>query len=251
LKGLITILLFLTILTNNLLGQKLIEYAIPQVDWQTWDMMNSNDNAKTEFISSLHIQKTGNPDSDVPLYPKDARILDIDGDGMRDMIYIGEGSFSVYLRKGDSLKLIKSANEKIVELIRSWPDAPVNIKTADFDCCNDEGWEFKYYHFTIEDRTFQYKLYRSEIVHIGTKDLFHNMPPTQIRVAASTADLVFGPNSEEVIRTYPTGNTGYAIASFKSDDGKLWWKVFIKEPEYKLRVGWIEKGKLVPVYQTR
>ena len=149
------------------------------------------------------------------------------------------------------MSLISSLNEQITELYRSWPDAPLNFTTSDFSCCEGEEWEFNYYHHFIDADMFSYQIYRTEIITKGTKDLFRNMPPTQIKVAASSANMVYGPGSTDAIKSYTTGATGYAVASVKDASGKLWWKVFIKENDYKLRAGWMERNKLVPIYQGR
>jgi len=245
------LILIIVILPLTLSGQNLIDYEIPEVNWNTWDQMSGDNSAKLDFLGKLSIEYPEAQGSASSIAPESAKILDIDGDGSNDMLYIMEGSFSIYLNTGDSLKIIKALNEKLTELKKDWPDAPVNLKTADFSCCEGEEWEFNYYHFLIEEGIFHYRKYRTEIIRRGTKNLFPNMPPTQIQVAASTADLVNGPASLEVISTYQTGRTGYAIASTKGEDGKLWWKVFIKEPDYKLRAGWIERNKIKPVYQSR
>jgi hypothetical protein len=244
-----TIFILLFLLSNSLIAQNLIDYSIEEVDWKKWDALDGNNQAKLDFVGNYFVEKRGEDGAPNSFVPADAKIMDLDGDGISDMLYVDAGTFWVYLNKNDSLKIIHAFNEQITGLLKSWPDAPINITTVDFNCCEVGEWEINYYQFLIEDSNFHYKTYRTEILRQGTKDLFRNMPPTQVKVAASSADIVCEPGSSEIIKTYKTGRTGYAIASIKDENGRLWWKVYIKEPSYKLRVGWMEKNKLISVYQ--
>ena len=245
------LIVFVLYLANGLVAQNLVEYSVPAPDWKKWDQLHDDNSAKLEFIRSVHFVYPDGDGATKTLTPAYAKIMDIDGDGIRDLLYVQPGSFQIYINKKDTLSIISSSNQQIAELSRSWPDAPLNFKTSDISCCEGEEWEFNYYHFYIEKNNFSYQIYRTEVIAKGTKDLFRNMPPTQIKVGASAADLVFGPGSVDAIKSYSTGATGYAIASMKDDSGKLWWKVFIKEHDYKLRAGWMERNKIVPIYQSR
>lgn len=246
------ILVFVVLLlSRGLFAQNLVDYSSSEMNWAKWDKMYDDNNAKLDFIRSVHFEypdDNGNTNSLTPAYMK---IVDVDGDGIHDLFYVEPGAFQLYINKNDTLHMVSSENQQIEELSRTWPDAPLNFKTSDYSCCKGEEWEFNYFQFYIDDHLFSYRIYRTEIIAQGTKDLFHNMPPTQIKVGASTADLVLGPGSPDAIKSYTTGAKGYAVASMKDENGTLWWKVFIKENNYKLRAGWIERNKLVPVYQSR
>lgn len=244
-----TFFILLSLLANSLIAQNLIDYSIEEVNWKQWDILDGNNQEKLEFVRNYIVEKRSTDVASNSFVPADAKIMDIDGDGLSDMLYVDAGTFWIYLNKNDSLNIVDSFKEQITRLSKSWPDAPINFTTVDLNCCEAGEWEYNYYQFFIEDSKFNYRTYRTEIIRQGTKDLFRNMPPTQIRVAASSADMVLEPGSSEIIKTYKPGRTGYALASIKDDNGRLWWKVFIKEPDYKLRVGWMEKNKLVPVYQ--
>ena len=245
------LLLVLFLLSGSLFAQNIVDYSSSEMNWSKWDQMHGDNNSKIDYIRSVHFEYPDGNENSNSLTPAYIKIVDVDGNGIQDIFYVEPGAFKLYINKNDTLHMVCSENQQIEELSRNWPDAPLIFKTSDYSCCDGKEWEFNYFQFFIDNHVLSYRIYRTEIIAQGTKDLFHNMPPTQIKIGSSTADLVLGPGSTQTIKSYITGARGYAVASMKDDTGTLWWKVFIKENDYKLRVGWMERNKLVPVYQSR
>ena len=96
---------------------------------------------------------------------------------------------------------------------------------------------------------FDLTINRIEIIHPGVLDLYRNVPPTFFQIINDDTQLVNGPAGHIPFQTYASGRFGYAIASTKGRDGDIWWRVYVKEDNYKLRMGWMKKGQVKTIYQ--
>ena len=102
---------------------------------------------------------------------------------------------------------------------------------------------------SILEGRLTYHVDRIEIITKGTYQLYKNMPPIQFKVVKETP-LVVGPGFSQLIRNLSPGEVGYAAASHKTKAGESWWKVFIQEPGYKVRMGWLRRTNVQTVFQN-
>ena len=113
-------------------GQTPAEFAVPEVNWEDWDVFAEDNNAKRDFLESLTRDGGGE------MWMDAAKVFDVDGDGDND-VYKGheDGGFSILLNTDNNLAEVFTTNQQIVEVGRHLPTDPIDFRTVDVDCCND------------------------------------------------------------------------------------------------------------------
>ena len=138
------------------------------------------------------------------------------------------------------------ASGDLIEITRKSPLSPVKLITSKFDSGTYEYIIHTYSSYILENN-LKYGLERTDILQKGTMDIYGNMPPSKFNVIMDTP-LVVGPGLKQLIRKLDIGETGYAVASVETKPGEHWWKVFIQEPDYKWRMGWLRRANVKILY---
>jgi hypothetical protein len=228
-------------------AQQVESFQIHDIQWSGWDKYPEDMKGKEFFLSGLSENGVSLQIDSLELF----KIVDIDGKNELDVIKLKNGDTTdmmIFINTQNSLKRVFSENENIVEINRMIPINPVSFKTMKTDSATLEI-VISHYDFTIMNEELNYMATRTELIKMGTQDVYKNMPPTFFRVKRSGTPIVVGPGLQTLIRTCSQNEIGYAIGSVKTNSGELWWKVYLQEPGYKLRMGWLKRGDVLTEYQ--
>jgi len=239
--------LIIILITFPLYAQQVNEFVIPEINWAGWDKYNKNLKGKEVFLSTLSENGQGLLVDSLELF----KIVDIDGKNDLDVIKLNNGdsaNLMVYLNNQNNLNQVFSEAASLIELNRKTPISPVSFKTIKIDSSAGKI-EIEIYDFSITDGNLKYVVSRHELIKQGTLDVYKNMPPTYFKVKFSGTPLVVGPGLHQLIRDCSKNEIGYAIGSVKTKSGELWWKVYVQEPGYKLRMGWLKRSDVLTEYQ--
>lgn len=229
---------------TSLIGQKVVEFEIKELDWTEWDAFHGDSTKKMPFFYSFNSESVFEIN-----YAQQIKILDIDGIEPLDIAYYRSDSSGVdfFISLDNRLHPTMSTDNIIIELSRALPLNPIQIKTANYDSVSQQ-YQVDLHAAIIEDGKLIYAIQRTEFLQKGIMDIYGNMPPSKFKVTSATP-LVVGPGLHQSIRKLSPGEIGYGVASVETKPGEHWWKVYIQEKEYKWRVGWIRRANVERVYK--
>jgi len=231
-------------------SQNLNKLYLASVDWSGWDQLHTNNILKREYLSDKlfsdqdHANKLNfNENLDF------LKVIDIDGDSNLDLIYAGyyeqdlNSKVIFYLNKNDTLKEILNIDEKLIEITRRWPTGPISMKTINLTCCLENDFELITYTHYLVNGDINYRPIRFDIIRMDMKYAAQTFPSLLVTVSIDSISLLTGPNLS-VIKYYHKDNVGYAKGSLSDENRTIWWQVFMLEPNYKLRLGWVKREQL-------
>ena len=227
-------------------SQNLNELYLVSIDWSEWDQLHTDNELKREYLSNkLFLDFKGDLDL--------LKVIDIDGDSNLDLIYDGyyeqdlNSKVIFYLNKNDTLEEIFSIDEKLIEIVRRWPTGPISMKTIDLNCCLENDFEVITYNHYLVNGDINYRPIRFDIIRKDMEYAAQTFPSLLVTVSIDSIPLLTGPNLR-VIKYYHKDNVGYAKGSLSDENGTIWWMVFMLEPNYKLRLGWVKRNQLSRKY---
>ena len=227
-------------------SQTVVPFDVQEVPWETWDKFHEDSVKKVRFLSSV----PRIPDIDI-YDVNHVRVVDVDGKAPLDVVYSRSDDtvrmVKVYINDETSFHLAYSNNATMMEMTRQYPIAPMDFKVVYLDSIKQE-FHVDHCSPSISDGRLTYHVDRIELITKGTYQLYKNMPPIQFKVVKATP-LVVGPGFNALVRDLSPGEVGYAAASTKSRAGESWWKVFIQEPGYKVRMGWLRRENVETVFE--
>lgn len=236
--------LFLISVKTPLIGQKVAEFEITELNWSEWDVFHEDSARKMPYFYSFNSESIFDIN-----FANQIKILDIDGIEPLDLVYYRSDSSGVdfFINLDNNLLPAMSTENMITEILRSLPLSPIQIKTANYDSIYQE-YQVDLHTAIIEEGKLTYAIQRTEILQKGIMDIYGNMPPSKFKVITSTP-LVVGPGLHQSIRKLSPGEIGYGVGSVETKPGEHWWKVYIQEEGYKWRVGWIRRANVERVYK--
>lgn len=220
------------------------EFEIPEVNWTDWDLFDGEPRNKMLFIDSTGIENT------LDIIDQDyLKIIDLDGAGSPDLLLLNpeNNGFGLFVIIEDQPVPVFQTESVLIEISRRSPMNPVQFKTLVYDSLGND-YRIDHYSAFIDNGSLQYALERRDLLKKGIIEIYRNMPPTQFSVSSETS-LVSGPGSDTLIRDLQEGEKGYATASVKSETGEHWWQVYIQEPNYQWRMGWLLRASVSAIYQ--
>ena len=227
-------------------SQNLNESYRASIDWSEWDQLHTDNVSKREYLSNkLFLDFKGGLDF--------LKVIDIDGDSNLDLIYDGyyqqdlHSRVIFYLNKNDTLKEILSIGEKLIEIVRRWPTGPISMKTIDLNCCSENDFEVITYTHYLVNGDINYRPIRFDIIRKDMEYAVQTFPSLFVEVSKNVTPLLAGPNLH-AIKYYHKGDIGYAKGSLSDENGVIWWMVYMLEPNYKLRLGWVKRNRLSRKY---
>jgi hypothetical protein len=177
--------------------------------------------------------------------------VDVDGLNELDIIKsMGPDSAGtiIYINAPSGLQEVYNQAETIVNISRDTPISAISFQTVVID--NEEQvFEVKFLSPALIDNSLAYRNMRTESIHQGTKDIYRNMPPTYFRIKNGNTPLLEGPGLDYLVRTCGPSDVGYALGSFKTKSGDVWWKVFMLEQNYTFTLGWLKRTDVLSGYQ--
>ena len=231
------------LISLSVYSQKVTEIEFKELNWSEWDIFHEDSIKKMPYFYSL------NSETDLEVnFANQVKILDIDGIKPYYLAYYRSDSSGVdFFVSGDNtLTPVLKTNNTIIEITRSLPLSPIQIKTAKYDSIHQE-YQVNLHTSFINNGKLSYAIGRIEILQKGIMDTYGNMPPSKFRVIGLTP-LVVGPGLQLSIRKLSIGEVGYGVASVETKPGEHWWKVYIQEDGYKWRLGWIRRANVERVY---
>lgn len=232
-------------------SQNLNKLYLASVDWSKWDQLNTDNILKQEYLSNkLFLDQDYVDKLNFNVNLDFLKVIDIDGDSNLDLIYDGyykqdlNSKVIFYLNKNDTLTEILSINEKLIEIARRWPTGPISIKTINFSCSLENDFEVTTYTHYLVNEDINYKPIRFDIIRKDMKYEIQTFPSLLVAVSTDSIPLLTGPNLS-IIKYYHKDNIGYAKGSLSDENRTIWWQVFMLEPSYKLRLGWVKREQLL------
>ncbi len=226
-------------------SQNVVPFDVHEVSWDKWDKFHEDSVRKVRFLSSV----PGIPDVDI--YDiNHVMVVDVDGIEPLDVVYTRSDSIKdlrIYINDESSFHLAYSNAATLMEMSRQYPIAPMDFKVVYLDSIKQE-FHVEHCSPSIHEGKLTYHVDRIELITKGTYQLYRNMPPIQFKVVKATP-LVVGPGFNALVRNLSPGEVGYAAASTKTKAGEAWWKVFIQEPGYKVRMGWLKRRNVETVFE--
>ena len=227
-------------------SQNVVRFDVHEVPWDRWDKFHEDSVRKVRFLSSV----AKIPDIDI-YDVNHVRVVDVDGMEPLDVVYSRSDNkikdVRVYINDKTSFHLAYNNAATLMEMTRQYPIAPMDFKVVYLDSIQQE-FHVDHCSPSILDGRLTYHVDRIELITKGTYQLYRNMPPIQFKVVKATP-LVVGPGFNALVRNLSPGEVGYAAASTKTAAGEAWWKVFIQEPGYKVRMGWLRREDVETVFQ--
>jgi len=209
--------------------------------WNEWEVITGS-KEKSDFFDSLQFT----PEGDLTNY----KIVDIDGDGVADIIYSAPNQVKVHQYHNNEFKTVIDVDEELITLSRSKPWNPINVLTKDADCCESGNYALKNYQPGFENGDLIYIAENEIIINNGMELIHENLPPFKFRIRA-VPELRTSPDSiahNNVIKIYKIGDVGFALASKRGSGNQTWWMVLIPEDKHQFRAGWMRSKFLKRVF---
>ncbi len=220
------------------------------VDWSKWDQLHTDNTLKRGYLSNKIFSDQEYVDKlNFNENPDFIKVIDIDGDSNLDLIYDGyyeqdlSSKVIFYLNKKDTLKEILSIDEKLIEITRRWPTGPISMKTINLNCCLENDFEVITYTHYLVNGDIDYRPIRFDIIRKDMEYAAQTFPSLLVSISKDSIPLLTGPNLS-VIKYCHKDNVGYAKGSLSDKNRTIWWQVFMLEPNYKLRLGWVKREQL-------
>ncbi len=177
------------------------------------------------------------------------KVIDIDADGIDDVVYSGpdeKGTPTVifYRNDGENFKDIFLQYGHLIYVSRDKPWEPISFQIV--KPIDDLDHELQICSHSFKDGHLNFTLTNTIIMRNGLKVLKENLPPMlfEIKDKSSELHLLPDPGQPENIKIYDPGDLGFAIGSEMNPRNEIWWFVLMKEPQNKLRAGWMNPKNL-------
>jgi len=244
----------------------------------------SDKQVKLEFINQLKsIRDEKNECYLVFFNIEEFYVVDIDRDGLKDIIYSGEcgldgGLTAIFRNTGETFEDLISVIGELYQVSDFNSNSPFSFTLRNYACCGGFTNVFEKYVLVLENGNYSYKLQSREDYpfDIEFPESYFEKPIT-FKTVKEKYNLRLSPivdNETEmdrpyeaygnIIRSYPENSFGYAIAEKKDETGRIWWFVKMdnktakgleytsdvgdnsKEPTYSL--GWISSRYIEKVF---
>ena len=251
------LLLFLTF-PFLIFGQS-INYESSVEKLNAWVKLSDKE-AKLEYVNKLK-DKFGDNCLFSFFNLKEFYVIDIDRDGLKDILYSGEcmlegGLTAIYRYNGIEFEELISVIGEVYQVSDYNSNLPFSFTLRNYACCGGFTDVFEKYELVKKNGNYSFKLqvredYVSETVF---PDTFYEKP-IAFKTVREKYNLRFSPVIDDTsavarpyedygntVRSYPANSIGYAIAEKKDQTGRIWWFVRMdnktaKGLEYTSKVG--------------
>jgi len=206
-------------------------------DWSYWEAFKS-DQEKASFISKSDLGGSVNSTN--------SKVVDINGDELPDIINTPSANKTIlYLNTGSGFKTLLDVDQTLLMVGRPKPWAYVYLLTKDPNCCGDGYYSINYLRPGFDaDGELRY-FFEQEIEVKNDLELINeNLPPFRFEAKSDVVLKFSADPSASDIQKCPTGETGFAVASKKGADDKIWWLVLLPDGDQKLKAGWLPSEEL-------
>lgn len=201
-------------------------------DWSYWEVFKS-DQEKASFLSNSDLGSSVNS--------ANSRVVDINGDELPDVINTpSENKIILYLNNGSGFDTILDVDQTLLMIGRPKPWTYVYLLTKDSNCCGGDYYSLNYFKPGF-DNNGNFEFYSDQSVEVKNdlELINENLPPFRFEAKTDVSLMSSADPSGASIQSIATGDTGFAVASKKGSDGKIWWLVLIPDGEKKLKAGWL------------
>lgn len=204
-------------------------------EWTYWEAIDEAE--KPTFLTNAGLTS---------LSPNSVRIVDIDGDQNSDVISMpSPNKVILMLNVNSSFKTILDLDETLVMIGRPKPWHPVYLLTKDENCCGKGQYALNYYRPGFDqNKALIFTLDKSIVIQNDVEIISENLPPFKAELKSDLSlQAKPDPGSAELGK-YTTGSIGFAVASKKGSDERIWWLILMPLEAHSLKAGWMPSTEL-------
>lgn len=245
-KWLIPAILLINTVAN---GQMLPYMSRSEFEWKIWESVKDEETKKQLISQVAELEDFSGSVAPIGERTTMFKAIDIDADGLPDLVYNGPQGMDkpavIFYKnnQGEFQKIFHQSGD-LIYVSREKPWNPISFQIIQKAAGGNS--ELQICSHSFQDGQLQFVLDNTIILRDGMKVIMENLPPMLFEIDKNEVYLRSTPGMETTndIQNYAKGDIGFAVGSEMNSEGEIWWFVFMKEDQHKLRAGWVNSEEV-------